>query len=138
MITFDFECKEKHRFEGSFKDHSSYEDQMSKKMVQCPFCNTTDLKRIYTGCSIQSKKSLQPKMNKDVPNLFSQIRKINEFIKKNSEYVGDNFYDVARSIHYGQEEERSIYGESKPEEIKELLDEGIKITPLINVDKMEN
>ena len=138
MITFDFECAEKHRFEGSFKDHSSFEDQMLKKMVQCPICSTSDLKRIYTGCSIQSKKSLQSKMEKDVPNLFKQVKKLNEYIKNNSEYVGENFYDVARSIHYGQEEERSIYGESKPEEIKDLIDEGIKVTPLIDIDKFEN
>ncbi len=36
----------------------------------------------------------------------------------------------ARSIHQGQTEERAIYGEASPAEVKSLADDGIPVAPL--------
>ena len=51
-------------------------------------------------------------------------------LTENSEYVGENFSDVARKIHYGDEPDRGIYGEANLREIKELTEEGIAVLPL--------
>ena len=37
---------------------------------------------------------------------------------------------LARKIHYGESEERHIYGESTLGEARELIEEGIQIAPV--------
>ena len=40
------------------------------------------------------------------------------------------FADEARRMHYGETEDRSIYGEADVEEARALLEEGIEVMPL--------
>jgi len=53
-----------------------------------------------------------------------------KFIEANAEYVGTKFPEEARKIHYGETEERHIYGESTLGEARELVEEGIEIAPV--------
>ena len=51
----------------------------------------------------------------------------NKFIKKNFEFVGDNFAYEARTIHYNNKKNnKGIYGKASNNEIKELKEEGIE------------
>jgi hypothetical protein len=138
MISIDFECKQGHRFEGYFKDHEAYKTQLDGKLIACPLCETTEINRKYTGCSIQAKSSETSRLEKRHPNLFDTIRAVNQFVRDNFEDVGKDFVNSARAIHYGLEEERNIFGESSIEEMEELHAEGISIFPLINVEDLEN
>ncbi|MCP4134521.1 MAG: DUF1178 family protein [bacterium] len=138
MISYDLECKNSHRFEGVFKDHRSFKDQLEKKMVSCPICNNQEIKQLFTGCSMQ-KKSTACSHSPGAPQTFSEaMHIIDHYVKENFENVGKEFADKARAIHYGAEEERNIYGESTVEEISELNEEGISILPLPDVKKLEN
>ena len=48
------------------------------------------------------------------------------FIKKNFDYVGENFTYEARSIHYKEKKtSKGIYGTATKEDLKELKEEGI-------------
>ncbi len=38
--------------------------------------------------------------------------------------------EIARQMHYDEVERRSIYGEAKPDEVKELVEEGVEVQPL--------
>ena len=71
-------------------------------------------------------------------NLNDAIRKIRDEIKKNSEYVGKEFPEEARKIHYHESEERSIYGEATAKDIKELHEEGIDIIHIPNLPDDKN
>jgi hypothetical protein len=44
--------------------------------------------------------------------------------------VGERFADEARKIHYGEADERSIYGQASLDDVRALLDEGVEIQPL--------
>ena len=56
------------------------------------------------------------------------ISRYQEFIKKNFEYVGENFVYEARSLHYKNKKKiKSIYGTATKEDLKELNEEGIKV-----------
>ena len=78
---------------------------------------------------------MAPKLNtrSDTNKQISKYKKINDklreyqkFIKNNFEYVGKNFANEARSIHYrNKKNEKGIYGIASKEEIKELREEGI-------------
>lgn len=137
MISFDLECSNGHRFEGSFRDYSSYTEQFERGMVRCPLCDSREIKRLYTGCSIQAKP-VCPVREEGTPNVFEVMRMIRRFVETNFENVGRDFAETARSIYYGALEAKNIYGESTRDEIKELLEEGIGIIPLPDVEKLEN
>jgi hypothetical protein len=44
--------------------------------------------------------------------------------------VGDAFAKEARAIHDGTSEDRGIYGEASPKQVKALIEDGIKVAPL--------
>ena len=53
--------------------------------------------------------------------------KYQEFIKKNFDYVGENFSEKARSIHYNDnKKEKRIYGTASKKDLEELREEGIE------------
>jgi hypothetical protein len=135
MISFDLECDKEHRFEGIFKDYNSFEEQLQKKIIACPLCNSTEIKRLFSGCSIQARPLSKDKNER---TFFELVQELRSFVEANFENVGREFPDVARAIYYGIEEQRAIYGECSLEETKELHDEGIPVLPLPNIEKLEN
>jgi hypothetical protein len=62
--------------------------------------------------------------------LRQKLKELRDHIVKNASYVGTRFPEEARKIHYGETEQRSIYGEASPDEAKELHDEGIEFHPI--------
>lgn len=138
MISFDLECDKGHRFEGIFKDYPSFEDQIQRKIVACPLCNSTDVKRLFSGCSIQARPVSKISSDKTSRTFFEMVKELKSYVESNFENVGREFPEIARAIYYGAEEPRGIYGESSMEEIKELAEEGIPVLPLPDVEKIEN
>lgn len=51
-------------------------------------------------------------------------------VMANTEDVGSHFAEVARQMHYGETDERSIRGRTSREEAVALLEEGISVLPL--------
>ena len=62
--------------------------------------------------------------------VLAELRQIQRKIEKECRYVGDDFADEVRKIHYGETEPENIYGQSTVEEYEELADEGIEVTPM--------
>ena len=55
---------------------------------------------------------------------------LRKYVEQNADYVGQEFPDEARKIHYGESEDRHIYGEASLEEAADLVEEGIDVAPL--------
>ena len=55
---------------------------------------------------------------------------LRKFVEANAEYVGPRFPEEARKIHYGETDEKHIYGEASLQDVKELVEEGVDIAPL--------
>ncbi len=70
--------------------------------------------------------------------IVEALRLVRTRIIENSENVGTNFAAEARKIHYGEAEERSIYGETSPKDAEALLEEGIAVVPLPNLPDDKN
>ena len=56
--------------------------------------------------------------------------KMARHVMANTENVGSHFAEVARQMHYGETEERSIRGQTSRQEAVALLEEGISVMPL--------
>lgn len=135
---FDLKCNYGHVFEGWFSSHDEFNDQHSKKIIECPFCSSSEITKMvsapYVNTSLSSNvitnkikadESSPDKVNivDTQANIIKGIRKI----LKKAEDVGSNFADVARKIHEGEEEKRSIKGTITREEHKSLQEDGIEI-----------
>ena len=123
MIKYDLICRVGHEFEGWFSSSSDYDVQRKKRLVQCPECGSAKVEKAIMAPAVATGRA------KDA--VLSEIAsKIRAEISENCEDVGDNFADEARAIHYGEKEERGIYGSASPKQAKDLVEEGVAIAPL--------
>lgn len=135
MIVYRLTCSSGHEFEGWFKDSRAFDAQAAKGVLECPICGDKTvskaimapaLRKSAEGVPAQSMAKPAPDAQK-IQQFMAGYRK---FIEDNAEYVGPKFPEEARKIHYGETEERHIYGESSLKEARELIEEGIEIAPV--------
>jgi len=62
--------------------------------------------------------------------MMEAMGKVRAHVEENFDYMGDSFADEARAIHEGRSEERGIYGEATPTEVKSLVEDGVPVAPL--------
>ena len=126
MIAFDLECSQGHIFEGWFNNAHSFEEQNAKKLVSCPYCNDTNIKKVISPVAMKTS-SLPEKTEDFNPIDYGRLAKeVVEYINNNFDDLGSNFTKEALKMHYGVAEKRNIKGSATAEEEKTLRDEGIQ------------
>jgi hypothetical protein len=55
------------------------------------------------------------------------LQELRRQVESNFDYVGPAFAEEARKIHYGETEERAIYGETSEDEAQALEEEGVSV-----------
>ena len=126
MIVFDLECSEGHMFEGWFDDISAFEDQNRQDMINCPYCDNNDIRRVLSPVVVKS--STKPEVLKEgVPIDYKRLAKeVMDYINDEFEDLGTGFTKEALKIHYGVTEKRNIKGSATREEEKILEEEGVR------------
>lgn len=66
------------------------------------------------------------------------LRELRKKVLETSDYVGKDFAEEARKIHYGEADARNIHGETSAEDAKALLEEGVSILPLPALPEEKN
>ena len=130
MIVFNLICKICFsEFEGWFESAVEFDNQKRKKIVNCPSCNSTSIKKYLMAPNIPTKSNSKQeiKLKKAMAN---NIKKYKKIVEKNFDYVGNKFAEEAKKMKYGEKEEKPIYGEATIEETKVLIEEEIEIVPL--------
>ena len=151
MILYNLKCPQNHKFEAWFKDSATYEKQAKRKDIECPVCADTKIEKAIMAPRLSTttrKKGLEyettenngPSLNKPNPNIdkrkasqmareiLETANKIQKHVEENCENVGEKFAEEARAIHYGEAEERGIYGEATQSEVRDLVEEEIPIS----------
>jgi len=127
MIKYNLSCKDcKISFDSWFSSSKEYEKLKKKKFLNCYICNSLNIEK-----SLMSPSVFRSKNNTETEKKYKEIKKkiseYQKFIKKNLNYVGENFADEARSIHYkDRKSSKGIYGTATEDELKELKEEGIE------------
>ena len=130
MIIFNLICRTcSTKFEGWFENTKEYENQKRKKIINCPSCNSSSVKKSLMTPYLPTKSNSK-KEEKIKKAMVNNIKKYKKIIEKNYDYVGDNFTDEAKKMKYGEKKERPIYGEATIEQTKELAEEEISVIPL--------
>ena len=140
MIKYNLKCECGQNFESWFTSSSEYEKLEKKGLLNCVCGKSKNVSKALMSPQVRSKREnvdLKKKIN-FYKNLQKKIRELNNLIKENAEYVGDNFASEARSIHYDKKNVRSIYGKATEEETHELIEEGIEVNSVPWVNKNHN
>lgn len=128
MIVYNLKCHKGHEFEAWFRDSAAFDGQRASGDVRCPSCGTRKVDKALMAPNLGKAKSDAPK-SKEPPE--QQVRKalaeMRKQVEANCDYVGAQFPEEARKIHYGESDPRGIYGESSLEEAKALEEEGVEV-----------
>ncbi len=137
MIVYDLKCQCGHAFEAWFKDSESFDRQAAAGEVSCPLCGSSEVIKALMAPRIsgrhgRDREEVRPEMDPAAGQLPVEqaISRLREHVINTCDYVGEHFADEARKIHYGEAEERGIYGEATKAEAEELKSEGVAIAPL--------
>ena len=129
MIVFNLKCHScDYKFEGWFESSKEFLKQKKNDLISCPSCENHVIEKDLMTPNLSKKTNT--KNYKTKKTIASNINKLKKMVEKNFEYVGDDFAEKARAIHYGETIERNIYGEATEKEAEELDEEGIDFTRL--------
>ncbi|GAA4038613.1 DUF1178 family protein [Parerythrobacter jejuensis] len=156
MIVFDLSCSQSHRFEGWFGSTNDYEGQRERGLLTCPECGCDQVGKAPMAPAVPAKsnaktpaalpsaaeetavadtdpvsgggeESLPPKL----VEAMKALAKVQAETIKDSTWVGEDFAKQSREMHYGDRDEKLIHGKATSDEAKELLEEGITVSPLL-------
>ncbi len=152
MILYDLKCRKDHVFETWFRDSAAYEEQVAAGAIACPTCGSRKVEKAlmaprlsrsgrtrdaarHTG---ENKAQGGPggvpggkmatravKETTEAAEIMGKLRELRQKVEENCDYVGGEFAEEARKIHYGEEDPRNIYGETSDEQAEELHEEGV-------------
>ena len=133
MIKYALACDHDHAFEGWFGVSADYDDQQARGLLECPVCGSHAVRKQIMAPAVSGTKARgeptdgSPNMRAMMMDAMSRVR---SHVEENFDYMGDRFASEARAIHEGRSEDRGIYGEATPAEVKGLVEDGVKVAPL--------
>jgi hypothetical protein len=130
MIRYALVCEHDHGFEAWFSGSADYDDQAARGLVECPWCNSRQVKKQVMAPAVTGTKAQKSPEAEMQSVMMEAMGKLRRHVAENFEHVGDRFADEARAIHEGEAPDRAIYGRASPEQVRELAEEGIQIGPL--------
>jgi hypothetical protein len=134
MIAYDLICSNGHLFECWFKDSTSFEEQKSSGLINCPICDDTEVVRAFSPFMIKKNEGKK----REEEEAFRALQWVHEYIDKHFEDVGDDFYKEALKIHYGEAEKRNIKGKATTEEEVILKEEGVQFFKVPIIKRLLN
>ncbi len=144
MIKYKLICKDcKKSFDSWFSSSKEFERLKKMKLLDCNFCDSLKVEKSLMAPNVinnikENSKSKNYRIEK-LKKFKNEIRKYQNFIKNNLEYVGEKFTFEARSIHYNSKKKtKGIYGKATEEQLKELQEEGIETQSIPWIEDKEN
>ena len=123
-------------FESWFSFSNEFDRLKKFNHLNCQNCNSTKIEKSLMSPNLtKSRNKSYQKNEQKLKEIKNQLKNYQKFVKKNFDFVGDNFAYEARSIHYNKKNsKKGIYGKATSQEVKELKNEGIEteLVPWIN------
>jgi len=142
MIQFTLKCDQDHRFDSWFKSAAAFDALAQAGHISCAVCGSSQVSkgmmapRVSTGKSqievepVVKDAAPTPVLSEPKGEVEAAIKALREKVEATSDYVGADFVRQARAMHAGDAPERSIYGEARLDQAKELVEEGVQLMPL--------
>lgn len=133
MIRFSLHCDQAHEFEGWFRSNDDYDTQRKRGFVECPACGSNKVSKALMAPAVSTSRKQEKMalaMGAEQRRMMSEIKALTDKMKEGAENVGDKFAEEARKIHFGETEQRGIYGEASLDEVKGLAEDGVPFMPI--------
>ena len=154
MIRYSLACERGHEFESWFANSAAYDKQAKRGLVSCPLCGSAKVEKAIMAPRLartdksgpilapaEQPASAPAPAPAEAPSQVAMIspqerefrkklKELRDHLTANADNVGKKFPEVARKMHYGEIEHRSIYGEASPQDARDLHEEGIELHPL--------
>jgi hypothetical protein len=133
MIRYALSCDLGHAFEGWFSDAADYDGQVDRGLLGCPLCGSPRVDKQIMAPRVAGTKAQAasveptPQMGEMMMQALGQV---GQYVEETFDDVGDTFAREARAIHEGAAENRGIYGQATPTEVRALTEDGIRVAPL--------
>lgn len=154
MIRFALHCAHDHDFEGWFRDGAAFERQAAEGAISCPTCGDSVVRKAMMAPAVVRSvaRVAAPPTPEAVPAaptpaampehvkaamMVAMLRQVRRHVEQNFENVGERFPEEARRMHYGEIEEREIFGQATPDEARDLQDEGIPVRVLPDLPELD-
>jgi len=144
VIRFALTCEDGHTFDAWFSSGDSYDEQTEAGVIVCPDCGSVEVRKAPMAPAVLRGRNKAPALENESVALaagkqtYAFLKGLRAHLEANADDVGKNFPEEARKIHYGEKEERNIYGEASVEEAKALHEEGIPALPLPKLPEEHN
>ena len=141
MIKYALACDHGHAFEGWFSNAADYDGQAERGLVECPLCGSSAIDKQIMSPKVSGTKAqraalqAEPKAQEMMMEALGQVR---QYVEDNFDDVGDAFAKEARAIHEGRSEDRGIFGQATPVEVRALTEDGIRVAPLPGTRKAKS
>ncbi len=132
MIRYALACEHGHAFEGWFGSSSDFDDQQDRGLLECPVCATRAVSKQIMAPAVAGtkKRGGEDQAEPMRAMMMEAMGRVRAHVEENFDYMGDKFADEARAIHEGRSEERGIYGEATPKQVRALVEDGVPVAPL--------
>ena len=141
MIKYLLKCVYKHEFESWFSNSIEYDKLKKRNLIECIFCKSTEVEKTIMSPYVVGEKNNRfnniPEKRKFI-KIKKDLKKIQKFVEKNFEYVGEKFAREVREIYYDNKKNKNIYGTVSLKERKELEEEGIELVTIPWIKNKEN
>ena len=145
MKVLNLYCAYGHTFEGWFANEDDFQSQQARALLSCPVCQSPDIRKGLSAprLNLASESRSVDAGHADSTAPVAHVRdavpaalvqawlELSRRMVANTQDVGERFAQEARKMHYGETEDRGIRGQATPTEVRELLDEGIDVLPLL-------
>ncbi|MGC0222806.1 DUF1178 family protein [Pseudooceanicola nitratireducens] len=148
MIQFSLKCDNDHRFDSWFKSSAAFDDLQARGHVSCAICGSPRVEKAMMAPRVSTRDTATAHdqgddQDRDRPKPAAErplsapasaaeqaLADLRRRIEAESDYVGDRFVEEARRIHDGDSDARAIHGEARLEDARQLIEDGIPVTPL--------
>ena len=157
MIKYALKCSKDHRFESWFQSYDSYDALKRAGHLSCAICGDSTVEKELMAPHVRPARKLAtqpaaPAMPKDtdqpsasaaptaaaptrplaVPSdqMQEALAAFKRQVEATTDYVGTYFAREARAMHEGETPSRAIWGETRPDEARALVEDGVPVMPL--------
>ena len=92
--------------------------------------NQQPMPRQQTAPATKDKGLSNAPLTPEVAQALEKLAKAQAKALENSTWVGKDFVEQSRAMHYGERDHAAIHGEATVQEAKDLLEEGVQVAPL--------
>lgn len=146
MKVLDLLCPLDHAFEGWFASEEDFAAQCGRRLVQCPMCGSSEVRKALSAPRLNLRKGGEPAGQRQpdgrapddaaAPQRQAHVLEalwlqLARHVVAHTEDVGERFAAEARRMHHHEIPERGIRGRATAQETEQLLDEGIAVLPLL-------